>query len=628
MTTETLSFQAEVSRLLDIVAHSLYSEREVFLRELVANAADACDKLRYLALTQADLRQDMRDFSVDVRPYQAQRQIKISDNGIGMNRQDLVDHLGTIARSGTGAFVQSIEQAGQTERPNLIGQFGVGFYAAFMVARQVTVISRKAGETEAWQWQSDGKGAFTITPSSREFHGTDIILDLRDDADEFLEPQRLEEIIRRYSDHIALPVFITGDDNPRNEHPANKASALWTRSKNEISEADYQEFYRYSAHAWDDPWAVLHWHAEGMIEYDALLYIPSTRPHDLFDPARPERLRLYVKRMFITDKSDGLIPPFLRFVRGVIDSADLPLNISREMLQQNPLIKKIRHGVTRKILAELQKRAQDDTVSYEKFWRCFGVVLKEGLYEDNDHRNDLLKLARFHSTQSDGLVSLQDYIGRMRPGQQHIFYMTGPDLEVLRRSPQIEGFVARNVEVLLLTDPIDEFWVPMVIQHEDKVFKSVTRGGVDLDAITVPETNNASSAAETRETSPETSNLDDLISRLRTALGDQIKDVRRSSRLTDSPVCLVADDGDMDINLVRLLRANKQLDRQITRVLEINPGHKVIATLANGNDLSDQQFGDMAQLLLDQARIMDGEPLPDPTGFGRRMGALMDMVLS
>lgn len=626
MTSETLSFQAEVSRLLDIVAHSLYSEREVFLRELVANAADACDKLRYLALTDAGLRTDQTPFAVDVRPYPPQRQIKISDNGIGMNCQELVEHLGTIARSGTGAFVKDIEQNSKDERPNLIGQFGVGFYAAFMVARQVTVISRKAGEQDSWQWQSDGKGAFTITPASKETHGTDIILDLREDADEFLDTIRLEEIIRRYSDHIALPVYVCAGDGPRNEQPANKASALWARSKSEISESDYQEFYRYSAHAWDDPWAVLHWHAEGMIEYDALLYVPSVRPHDLFDPARRERLRLYVKRMFITDQSDGLIPPFLRFVRGVIDSADLPLNISREMLQQNPLVKKIRQGVTRKILTELQRRANDDVESYEKFWRCFGVVLKEGLYEDNDHRNDLLKLARFHSTAEEGLVSLDAYLQRMRPGQQHIFYMTGSDLDVLRRSPQIEGFIARGVEVLLLTDPIDEFWVPMVIQHEDKAFKSVTKGGIDLNAIEAAET---SQQDATKSDTPAIAEgvLDMLVARLKTTLDGTVKDVRRSSRLTDSPVCLVADDGDLDINLVRLLRANKQMEQNVPRVLELNPNHPLIITLAEKSSHLTADFDDIALLLLDQARIMDGEPLPDPVAFARRMATIMQRIL-
>ena len=624
MSAQTLSFQAEVSRLLDIVAHSLYSEREVFLRELVANAADACDKLRYLALTTPDLLAGDSSFAVDVTIHADKRQIVVSDNGIGMDRQELIDHLGTIARSGTGAFMQSAEQTGSGERPSLIGQFGVGFYAAFMVARQVTVISRKAGEADAWQWQSDGKGEFTVTSTTRSTHGTDIILDLREDADEYLAHERLEDIVRRYSDHIALPVYIRVGDAVRAE-AANKASALWTRPRSEITDTEYQEFYRYSAHAWDDPWATLHWHAEGMIEYDALLYIPATRPHDLFDPARRERLRLYVKRVFITDQSDGLIPPFLRFVRGVIDSADLPLNISREMLQQNPLVKKIRQGVTRKILGELQKRAQDAPESYEKFWQCFGVVLKEGLYEDNDHRNDLLKLSRFYSTKFDGLVSLDDYLKRMRPGQNHIFYMTGTDIDVLRRSPQIEGFLARDVEVLLLTDPIDEFWVPMVIQHEDKAFKSVTRAGVDLQTIEAPE--NSETPAPPPETATITADLDGLVTRLKEALGATVKDVRRSARLTDSPVCLVADDGDLDINLVRLLRANKQMDKTIARVLEINPDHAVIRALASDSPTDAAEFGDIAQLLLDQARIMDGEPLPDPSGFSRRLAGLMGRIL-
>ncbi len=618
MTQETRSFQAEVSRLLEIVAHSLYSEKEIFLRELISNASDACDRLRYAALTEPVLAEGDSEYHVTLTPDKPGRTLTIADNGIGMNREELIDNLGTIARSGTAAFVNQLSGDARKD-VSLIGQFGVGFYSAFMVAERVEVLSRKAGDSQGWRWVSDGKGEFTVEPLPDAARGAKIIVHLREGEDDYLDPARLRRIVKTYSDHIGLPIILDEGGKPET---INTASALWTRPRSEITAEQYKEFYHHVGHSFDDPWLTLHNKAEGVLEYTSLLFVPSTKPFDLFDPERKSRVKLYVRRVFITDEATDLLPAYVRFLRGIVDSEDLPLNISREMLQSNPMVARIRQQLTRRILSEFTKKAGEAGAEYAKFWDNFGAVLKEGLYEDRDHRDELLGLARFRSTTRDELVSLDDYIAAMKPGQDAIYTIHGDNLDVIRKSPQLEGFRARGIEVLLLTDPIDEFWVPSIGRYKEKPFKSATRGGVDLDKIPLSET------PEATGTEPP-AKLGSLIAIFKLALGDSVKDVRSSERLTDSAVCLVADEGDMDMHLERLLKQHRQLDSASRRILEVNPRHKLIERLAAsvGEPGASDQLSEFAWLLLDQARIVEGEQLPDPPAFARRLAMLLERGL-
>jgi molecular chaperone HtpG len=619
MKMEKLGFQAEVSRLLDIVAHSLYSDRAVFLRELISNASDACDKLRYLSLTEPGLMGDDPEFKITVALDKTKKTLTVSDNGIGMNREDLISHLGTIARSGSAQFVQALEE-GKSKDVSLIGQFGVGFYASFMVADEVTVVSRKAGETLAWKWVSDGKGEFEIGETERTGRGTDVTLHIKKDAEEFLEKARISAIVTKYSDHIALPIKLIEGGK---EEKVNQAAALWTRSKSDLTEEQYRDFYRHVAHAFDEPWGTLHFKAEGKIEYTGLVFIPTVKPFDLFHPDRKQSLKLYVKRVFITDHCEELLPLWLRFVKGLVDSEDLPLNISREMLQQNPVLTKIRQGVVKRVLDYLKKRAENEPDAYAAFWNNFGAVLKEGIYEDTEQKDALLKLARFRSTHGDSLVSLADYIGRMKEGQNAVYYLTGDSLEAASRSPQLEGYRAKGIEVLLLTDPVDEFWVPAVGEYEGKSFKSVTRGGADLDSI------KGDAKAAEKKPEPAAAGIDNLIALMKLTLKDHVKDVRVSQRLTDSAVCLVADEGDMDMRLARLLQQHKRIDALMPRVLEINGSHPVVAALAKAvSNGKGEQVADASWLLLDQARIQEGETLTDPSSFAKRLGEVLSKAFS
>jgi molecular chaperone HtpG len=620
MTQETRSFQAEVSRLLEIVAHSLYSEKEIFLRELISNASDACDRLRYAELTEPALAEGSGDYRVVLTPDKPARTLTIADNGIGMSREELIENLGTIARSGTAAFMSQLSGDSRKDL-SLIGQFGVGFYSAFMVAEKVEVLSRKAGESEGWRWTSDGKGEFTIEPLPDAERGAKIIVHLREGEDEYLDPARLRRIVHTYSDHIGLPILLKDGGE---EETINTASALWTRPRAEITPEQYKEFYHHVGHSFDDPWLTFHNKAEGVLEYTNLLFVPSTKPFDLFDPERKSRVKLYVRRVFITDEGTGFLPPYLRFLRGILDSEDLPLNISREMLQSNPMVARIRQQLTRRVLTEFNKKASEEPEEYAKFWDNFGAVLKEGLYEDREQRDELLGLARFRSTSRDGLVSLDEYIAALRPGQDAIYTIHGDNLEVIKKSPQLEGFRARGVEVLLMTDSIDEFWVPAIGTYKEKPFKSATRGGVDLVKITPPE--------EKREEQAEPeapAKLASLIAIFKLALGEAVKDVRSSDRLTDSAVCLVADEGDMDMHLERLLKQHRQLDTVSKRILELNPRHKLIERLAAsvGEADASEQLSEFAWLLLDQARIVEGEQLPDPPAFARRLATLLERGL-
>ncbi len=614
MTAEKRNFEAEVSRLLEIVAHSLYSEREVFLRELVSNASDACDRLRYLALTQPELVKGDTAYRITLTADAAARTLTVADNGIGMSLDELIDNLGTIARSGTSAFVKNLS-GDQRKDVALIGQFGVGFYSAFMVADGVEVLSRRAGEETAHLWVSNGKGDYTVDSGTKESRGTAVTLHLKEDAAEFTDPARLRAVVKRHSDHIAVPIVLR--DQGKDE-TINAASALWLRPKSEITAEQYREFYHHVGHAFDEPWLTLHSRAEGALEYTSLLFVPSAKPFDLFDPERKHQVKLYVKRVFVTDDCQPLLPAYLRFLKGVVDSEDLPLNISREMLQANPMLTRMRTQITKRVLGELAKKAKDAPGEYATFWDNFGAVLKEGLYEDREQRDELLALARFRSTAGDGLVSLEEYVARMKHGQKAIYTISGDTPERVARSPQLEGFRARGVEVLLLTDPVDEFWLPAQGAYKDTPFKSATRGAADLDGLAAE----AKDKAEPPKTDTATGSL---VALMKLSLGDAVKDVRVSSHLTDSAVCLVADEGDLDMRLERLLRQHQKLDQVSKRILEINPKHPLIARLAGlaGKEGAANALGDFAWVLLDQARILEGEQLPDPSAFARRLSDLL-----
>ena len=642
---ETHAFQAEVGKLLDIVANSLYSEKEIFLRELISNAADACDRLRHAALTTPDLIKDDPEFRIRLTVDKPKSTLTISDNGVGMDHDALVQDLGTIARSGTAAFVEQLSAAaegpgkdrGKAAKPDvsLIGQFGVGFYAAFMVADRVEVTSRKAAADTVWRWVSDGRGSFTVDPaearlSGESGRGTDVRLRLRKGDKAYLEPQRLRTIVKTYSDHVAQPIYLrgTGIAEAEQAQPVNTATALWTRPKSEITEDQYKEFFHDTAHGFGDPWMTLHVKAEGRMEYAALLFIPDRRPFDLFTPERRSQIKLYVRRVFITDDCKDLLPGYLRFVRGVVDSEDLSLNIGRELLQEDPMVARIRGALVKRVISELRKKADKDPEAFTQFWTDFGAVLKEGIYEDTDQRDTLLDLCRFHGTAGERLVSLGDYVGRMRDGQTGIFYIAGDDVAVLRQSPQLEGYRARGVEVLLMTDPVDEFWLGAVGTYKDKPFQSVTRGEADLASIPVTDESEDKKSAET----PDDTSLEVLVQQLKRALEDKVKDVRLSQRLTDSPVCLVADEAGLDMHLERLLKQHQRLESTSARVLEINGTHPLIRGLANlaaeAESKPEAGFDDAARLLLDQACIVEGEPLLDPAGFARRMTAFMERGLA
>ena len=597
-TAETLSFGAEVGRLLDLVVHSLYSDREIFLRELVANAADALDRRRFEALTEPGLAPPP-DAKIRIVPDKGARTLLIADDGIGMTRQELIENLGTIARSGTKAFGEQLAQAKPEDRPSLIGQFGVGFYSAFMVAERVEVTSRKAGTEQAFTWASDGGGGFTVAPARRERPGTDVVLHIRPDADEYLDPTRLEAVVRRWADHITVPITIARDGK---DQPANEGTALWRKPRAEVSEQSYAEFFQHLGHIFDKPWATLHWRAEGLLEFFALLFIPSARPFDFLDRERESRVRLHVRRMFITDRAE-LLPPWLRFIEGVVDTEDLPLNVSREMLQTTPVLARIRKALVGRVLSELKTRAQD-AADYAKFWDTFGAVLKEGVFEDVEHRAEIAGLMRFRSSAQDGWTSLADYLGRMQPGQEAIYYLAGDDTEALKVSPQLEGFRARQLEVLLMADSIDAFWPDRLGTFEGKPLRSVTQAAAEFDK-----------GAELPDISP-------LTAALKAALEDQVSDVRATGRLSDSAVVLSASGTGPDLQMQRLLRRSGRGAMPIRPVLEVNPRHALIEALARR--LEDKALiADTAAALLDLARVQEGELPRDPARFARRITGLL-----
>lgn len=631
---ETRSFTAEVSKVLQLMIHSLYANRDIFLRELISNASDACDKLRYDAQQNDALLKEDSELRIRLEIDPEARTLTVVDNGIGMNRDELVDNLGTIARSGSQEFLASLT-GDKKQDVELIGQFGVGFYSAFIVADKVTVTSRRAGADEAWQWESNGEGEFTIAAveGKNAPRGTAICLHLREgsDYDVYLDKFRLKHIVETYSNHISIPIEATDEEG--NVERINAGSALWTRSKNEVTEDEYKAFYKSVSHAPDHPWMTLHVKAEGTIEYTALLFIPVRRPFDLFHPDRRRRVKLYIKRVFITDENVELIPHWLRFLRGVIDSEDLPLNVSRETLQHNHVLDRIRSSIEKRILKDLKQRAKEDPEGFAEFWTNFGPVMKEGLCESMTVNEPLLEICRFYSSKSpDTLISFDEYIERMHNNQQAIYYLTGEDVETMLRSPQLEGFKKRNIEVLLLCDHVDDFWVNVVHEYKDKPLASVTSAvlGEAEGVVSEDDAKDDASDASADDKKPEGEALNHLLAKLKEIYGEEVKDVRTTYKLTDSPVCLAVGEGDMGIRMERFLVENKQLPGRSARILELNPAHAVVrrlVSLAEGEEVTDE-FRDAAFLLLDQARIQEGETIRDPSGFARRMTALMTKGLA
>ncbi len=612
------SFQAEVGRLLHLMVHSVYTDKEIFLRELISNASDACDKLRYEAIGNAALLGPDERLAITIKPEVESGALVITDNGIGMDAGELTDNLGTIARSGTRAFLDKLKVAQDSNAEGqgaaLIGQFGVGFYSAFMVADHIEVISRKAGSNEAHVWHSDGESGFTVTSASAEQlaalpRGTQIRLTLKSDCRQFLDDDTIERIVRTYSDHILFPVELVPAEGEL--HQINTASALWQRSKAEVTSEQYKEVYQTVSDSYDAPRLTIHYKTEGRQSYAVLLFVPERKPFDLYDPSRKGRVKLYVRRVFITDDA-GLLPSYLRFVRGVVDSEDVPLNISREMLQNNPLVSQIRKAVTTRVLTELESFATKDAEGFEALWDAFGSVVKEGLYEDFERREQILGLARFRSSTGEGWRSVGQYAQSLRENQTEIYYLTGDSLERLKASPQLEAARARGVEVLLMTDPIDAFWVAAGADFKGKPFKSLTQGDVDLSLIALADTATPPPVEASGDAAA-------LAVKFKEALGGDVSDVRVSKRLVTSAVCLVAPGGGPDLSLDKLL-ARQDRSFGAKPVLEINAEHPLIAALTK-RDSAD--VGDVARLLFDQAKILDGETLPDAARFAEIMNRLM-----
>ena len=638
---ETMQFETDVFRLLDIVTNALYSNRDVFLRELISNSSDACDRLRYEGLQHKELVEKSAPFNIRISPSNNSQSIQIVDNGIGMNRADLIENLGTIARSGTAAIIENLRNSGQDKDMSLIGQFGVGFYASFMVSEKVEVISSKAGEDEAWYWQSNGQDGFTIREATqdeaatlKDGHGTAIILHVKGDAMDYLIEDNITRIILEYSDHVEVPIYLDNKFNPdkekdassEEEKPVNAASALWTRPKNEITKEQYKDFYNHIGNVFDEPSMTTHWTAEGKIEYTALLYIPSLRPWDLYDPERKNALKLYVKRVFISDQLDTLIYPWLRFVRGIVDSQDLPLNISREMLQTNPVVQKIRNGVTKKILSEIDKLSRNDEEAFASVWLQFGGVIKEGLYDAIEHREGIFKIARFATTHDEVVpTSLADYVERMKPEQETIYYISGDNTQSLRNSPQLEGFKSRGIEVLLFTDTVDEFWLQQIKDFDGKKFQSVTKGNVDLSNFE----NETPEDKKEEKSDAEHEKLEALNRFLHTQLNEHIAFSRSSKRLTESPVCLVADEGGVDMHMEKVLKLQQKYEPNRKPILEVNADHPLILKLADMLEANNEEelLKDSAKMLMDQALIIQGDTLPDPASFAKRMAKFMEKGL-
>lgn len=603
--SDKIAFQADVSKMLDIVINSLYSEKQIFLRELISNASDACDKLRYLALTSPDIAKASGAFKIVLKPDQKENTLTVSDNGIGMNKQDLIDHLGTIAKSGTADFVKNASDNGSI--CELIGQFGVGFYSAFMVADKVEIVTKKAGEDQAWKWVSNGIDGFEITEAKKDVNGTDIKLFLKKDEKNYVDTIYLRQIVRTYSDHIDYQIVL--DLDKVGEEVINKGSALWTRNKAEITKEQYRDFYQHISHNFDDPWLTLHFKAEGNLEYTGLLFVPKKAPYDLFQPDKKNSFKLYINKVFISDKIEQLMPNYLRFVKGVIDSADLPLNISREMLQNSPLMEKIKNGTVSRLLKELKKKTKDYD-DYIEFWNNFGIVLKEGIYEDIKNRLEIAEISYFYSTNdNERLTSLDEYISRCGEEQKAIYYITGDDIAVLRNNPQLEAFKQKGIEVLLMNEPIDEFWPQVLPNYKGYAIKHIFQADVDM-------------TWKREEKKADEGSLNKLCEFMSEVLKNEVGKVISTEKLTTSPVSLTVEGGQMSLHLERLMRNHQQQTAfASTRILELNPYHPLIIKLSDMimNDENKVKVEEITKVLLDQSKVAEGEPISDPSFYGEKI---------
>ena len=624
MSAEKHNFEAETGKVLNIVINSLYSNKDIFLRELISNASDACDKRRYKSLTDKSFASNI-DLNININVDPKAKTLKISDNGIGMSKDELISSLGTIAKSGTKAFLEGItKQKNKDDNLSLIGQFGVGFYSAFMVADKVEVISKAIGTKKSHHWTSDGQSSFTISETDKDVDGTEITLHIKKDEKDYLDTFRIENIVKKYSDHIPYPVKLIEDGKENEVKSLNSASALWMRNKKDIKSEQYEEFYNHLGGI-GKPWKTIHNTTEGIVSFTNLLFIPEMKPFDLFNPDRKTSVKLYTNRVFITDECEDLLPSYLRFIKGVVDSEDIDLNVSREMMQSNAALNKISKALVNKILSELKKDFEKNRDDYEKFFNEFGAAFKEGIYEDFERKKSLIDISLFKSSNGEKLTSLNEYISRMKKDQNEIFYISGENIEQILTSPQIEGFKSRGLEVIYMTDPIDEFWLPSVSECEGKPFKSITKGAIDLSKFDIQKDKDSKSKKPATK-----KDIDNLISEMKNHLGDKVKDIKSSQMLTDSPVCLTADEADMDIHLEKLMRQHKRLDKESKKILEINPSHDLIKSLGQivQNSKDKSVVSDVSHLLLDQARIVEGEMPLDTKGFTEKLSSIITRSLS
>jgi len=642
MSTQTKTFKTEVSQLMDLVIHSLYSNKDIFLRELISNSSDAIDRARFEAVSNSEIEEPEGGWKIKLVPHKEEKTLEIVDNGIGMNAEDLETNIGTIANSGTKAFLKELAEADAADRPELIGQFGVGFYASFMVADKVELLTRRAGDEKAWHWVSSGDGTYELSESERESFGTTITLHLHDneDATDYTQEYKLREIVKQYSDYIAFPVVMDVTKKEKDEEASeegedpvykdiireetlNSMQAIWTRKKSEVSKEEYSAFYKGAFHDYEDPSKIIHWSAEGTTEFKALLFFPQKAPFDLFYNEDAKGLHLYVKRVFIMNDCKELLPSYLRFVKGVVDSSDLSLNVSREILQNNPLIRRIGKNVTSKVLGTLKTMQTKNPEAYQTFWKEFGRVIKEGMHTDHDNKGKISHLLQFESskTEEGKTISLKDYVTRMKPDQKEIYFLSGESRQVVENSPLLEAFNAKGYEVLFFTDTIDEWVIPALDQYDEKPLKAINRGGVDLD-----------SEEEKQEKEEIRKQAEDsckpVMEALSKALQEQVKEVRLSDRLTDSSAVLVADESGMDANMERMMKAMGQAVPETKRTLELNPGHPVMDKLKSmvEADPSDERIAEYGELLFDQALLTEGTPLPNPAAFAKRVSKLMASI--
>ncbi len=615
MSLETRKFDAEIGKVLNLMIHSLYTNKEIFLRELISNASDACDKLRYLSISQPDLIADDHEFKIQISVDQEARKIIISDNGIGMDKQDLIENLGTIAKSGTQSFIEQIT-GDQKKDTALIGQFGVGFYSTYMIADHVEVISRKAGQEQSYSWSSKGAGEYSIDQSSRAGRGTDIIISVKEGDDDYLDHFRLKHIIKTYSDHINVPIYF--EHNGVNTQ-VNSSAAIWTRPKAEISTQEYQEFYKTVSFAADEPCLTLHNRNEGAIEFINLLFIPTNKTFDLFHPDRKRRVKLYIKRVFVTDENIEIVPRYMRFIRGVVDCDSLPLNISRETLQHNPVVDKIRTSIVSRVLSELKKLKESDEGQYANFWHNFGAAMKEGLCENISEAEKLLDICIFHSALQGKMISLAQYVEKFTSGQKEIYYITGESLDKLKNSPQIEVFKKNNIDVLLFTDGVDDFWVNIVSKFKEFELKSVTRSDIDLKQYLTE--------SDKQDQAQSDEQYGQLIEYFKNTLAQDVKDIKISKKLESIAACLVVDEGSMTNRMERILLEQKQLLSSSAKILEINPSHPFIQKIQHDikANSADEDTAQLAKLIYDQACIIEEEPVKDPAEFCRRLNKFIKL---